>query len=339
MWFKRVVYTFISLVLLIALNFAVGYFKSLRMRIPIVGTTKLEDALDTLKTGDLLFMRAPSRTSLMQMRFCGAPVNHCAMFYRAHDRNLWLLDIDPRVGAVMIPLRQFLHNNWTELGLQSSPLGVHIPYMIPHTTSEADASLYIRTPLYVRRLVKPLDERRVLRFLQDNIGRPYSYRWWPAALFSFAFAIHFPFADWFSHDDPGMFCSELLVHLYDYVGVLQHKKRGLKPSMTLPYHFWLNELPWKDGQGLMDAEQLIGLEQDMRIHENTLKSTEDRSSEKTQDIGTQDRAPHVTQEIITQDRASHVTQDHIWLEGVRTDKMVDLHARNLVNSLLWNSEK
>ena len=252
---KQKLYTLGFVALLLFLSVAYGYFQSFKLQVPRLYLTRVEDALSSLKTGDLIFTRSNNWTSRLQMYFCQTYINHCCMVYKAHDGNLWVFDVSPREGAYMSPLIDFIKYNWKgepPRPSEAPPIGLTIPYVTPRQTE----FLMSKSAVYVRRLQKPLEDRLVLRFLQQNIGRPYSYRWWLSAFFSSPFAIHLPVPWSFAQDSHGMFCSELIAQLYAEQGMFDSRKTP--PESVLPGTFWTSSVAWMQGQGLQDAEQIIG---------------------------------------------------------------------------------
>jgi hypothetical protein len=95
-----------------------------------------------------------------------------------------------------------------------------------------------------------------------------------------------------------MFCSEVIAHLYAHLGYLD--TRQTPPESVLPSSFWTSNLAWANGQGLQDAEQLIG-------DENFIPSF----------------------------KADMTDSTLVWIEGARTDS-IEKHARGLVETLLWS---
>ena len=53
-----------------------------------------------------------------------------------------------------------------------------------------------------------------------------------------------------------MFCSELIAQLYAEQGMFDSRKTP--PESVLPGTFWTSSVAWMQGQGLQDAEQIIG---------------------------------------------------------------------------------
>jgi hypothetical protein len=107
--------------------------------------------------------------------------------------------------------------------------------------------------LFVRRLAKPLDEKKILSFLQRNLGRPYSYRFWKSAVNCIT-GLQPAFT--YDQNGEGCFCSELLMLTYNNAGEVDLQKSP--PRSIMPKHFWMNEVHWTNGQTLLTAERLIG---------------------------------------------------------------------------------
>jgi hypothetical protein len=220
-----------------------------------ISTIRIEDLLGTLKTGDLIFTKAKNTTSKLQQYFFGSYINHVAMIFKTHDGNFWVWDTGPSVGAYMTPLHEFIRHNW--LGrtppAESPPIGFDVAYINPQKQDRIPEQE--KSFLFVRRLLKPVNEQKILAFIQQNLGRPYSYRFWMSAA-NIVTGYQMPF-DWtLSTDSLGMFCSELLVHTLASAGEINASKTPA-PSM-LPKHFWMNEVGWEKHQTLLGAERLIG---------------------------------------------------------------------------------
>lgn len=220
-----------------------------------ISTVRIEDLLGTLKTGDLIFTKAKNTTSKLQQYFFGSYINHVAMIFKTHDNNFWVWDTGPSVGAYMTPLHEFIRHNW--LGrtppAESPPIGFDVAYVNPQKQDripEMEKSF-----LFIKRLAKPLSHKKVLSFIQQNLGRPYSYRFWMSAA-NIVSGYQMPF-DWnLSTDSLGMFCSELLMHTFD---ASEQVDLLISPAPSImPKHFWSNELAWKHGQTLLPAERIIG---------------------------------------------------------------------------------
>lgn len=230
-----------------------------------ITTVRIEDVLGTLKTGDLIFTKAKNTTSKLQQYFFGSYINHVAMIFKTHDNNFWVWDTGPSVGAYMTPLHEFIRHNW--LGrvppAESPPIGFDVAYINPQKQEripEVEKSF-----LFIKRLAKPINEQKVLRFIQQNLGRPYSYRFWMSAA-NIVSGYQIPFDYSLSTDSLGMFCSELLMHTYAAAGEVDEQKSP--PPSILPKHFWSNEISWKlvprfnekswTGNSLLGAERIIG---------------------------------------------------------------------------------
>jgi hypothetical protein len=213
---------------------------------------RLGDIVHHLNTGDIIFTKAKSRFSVLQQYFFGSYINHCAMIYKAHDSSLWVWDTGPSVGAYMTPLHEFVRHNW--LGRQppaeNPPIGLDISYVNPQKVDripEQEQSM-----LFLRRLEKPLDQAKITRFLQLNIGKPYSYRFWFTAI-NCVTGLQPPHPS--TSNDEGVFCSELLMQTYQAADAVDSVK--CPTSSILPKHLWMNDIPWKNNT-LLTAERLIG---------------------------------------------------------------------------------
>jgi len=219
-----------------------------------ITTIRIEDVIGTLKTGDLIFTKAKNTTSKLQQYFFGSYINHVAMIFKTHDNNFWVWDTGPSVGAYMTPLHEFIRYNW--LGrtppAESPPVGFDVAYINPQKQEripEIEKSF-----LFIKRLARPLNEQKVLRFIQENIGRPYSYRFWMSAA-NIVSGYQIPFDYSLSTDTLGMFCSELLMHTFEAAGEVDVLRSH--PSSILPKHFWSNEIHWVQNT-LGSAERIIG---------------------------------------------------------------------------------
>jgi hypothetical protein len=303
--------TLVAFCLCVGVTMLVGYFRSFDQNVNgTLHMTKLDDALLSLKTGDLLFTRSENWTSKLQMYFCQTYVNHCCMVYKVPETGeLWVWDVSPREGAYMLPLVDFVRYNWKGHPPRPSempPIGIQIPYA---NAAKRDTLMY-KSAIYIRRLHKPLDDRLVLKYLQDNIGRPYSYRWWWSAVLSSAFVLPVLPIPWsFAQDKDGMFCSEIIGKLYSDCGFLETKYSPV--SSIMPSHLWTNDIHWKNGQGLQDAEQLIGKEDDIPIFRSKVNSFDANGEENNR------------------------LKFHTWEEGAKHSTSEE-QAIHLVNSL-WNS--
>lgn len=260
----------IVLLLTLLFLFIVGYIKSydtgLRGNVPML-LTQTESALATLQTGDLIFTKARNFTSKLQQFAFGSYVNHCAMVVRVGESNLWIWDLAPDLGAYVAPLQDFILSNWN--GRSARPHNpatmtgrLHVPYVVPHDKSLPSALLPFeqsRASLFIRRLKKPLDTRTVVRCIERNLGRPYSYRFWMGAFTKFT-GLDFGFGWGWSRDSLGMFCTELIAHTYLDAGAFAVSP-SQPPESLMPFHFWEDQLPWKssDGYGFVPfAERLVG---------------------------------------------------------------------------------
>jgi hypothetical protein len=215
-----------------------------------VNVVRIKDIFSSLKTGDIIFTKAKSRFSVLQQYFFGSYINHCAMIYRAADQSLWVWDTGPSVGAYMTPLYEFIRHNW--LGRQppaeSPPLGLDISYVNPQKTDripEQEQSM-----LFLRRLQHPLDQLKVTRFLQRNLGKPYSYRFWFTAINCIT-GLQPPSLD--QQNNHGVFCSELMMQTYHAADAVI----STCPLSKLPKHFWMNDISWQNNT-LLTAERIIG---------------------------------------------------------------------------------
>lgn len=234
-----------------------GYIEAHQSRGFPVTFLRLKDAFATLKTGDLLFTKSGNWTSRVQQYFFGSFINHVAMIFKASDGLLWIWDLAPQVGAYMTPLQEFIRSNWAGRPptLGRNPVDLPVSYVVPRVTERFSDIVDQKSALFVRRLHKPLDQTLALQFIQRNLGRPYSWRFWLSA-FTRVTGLDIPLGWKFSTDPLGMFCSELLGHTFVHAHALDGRKSP--PSMLLPNHFWENELHWTEGQGLHAPEQLIG---------------------------------------------------------------------------------
>lgn len=250
----RLLYACVTVILLILVQ---GYFCSHMTRVGKISFLRVEDAFSSLKTGDMIFTKSKNWTSRVQQYFFGAYINHCAMVYKAFDGNLWIWDLAPKVGAYMSPLHEFVRNNWFARPPlpQSPPIGMDVAYVVPRVVDRFAKSVQRKSALFVRRSIKPLDQQLVLEYIQQNLGRPYSWRFWLSA-YTRVMGLEFPLGWTVATDSVGMFCSELIAHTFVHANALHPLKSP--PSSLLPSHFWENDLSWVHGHGLMPAEQLIG---------------------------------------------------------------------------------
>lgn len=234
-----------------------GYIQSHKTNAGRLSFLRVQTAFSTLKTGDMIFTKSKNWTSRVQQYFFGSFINHCAMIYKASDGGLWIWDLAPQVGAYMTPLDEFIRNNWAGRppNPQNSPLGVPVSYVVPRITDRFEDSVQQKSSLFVRRLHKPLDQTKTLEFIQRNLGRPYSWRFWLGA-YTRVTGLEFPLGWSLATDPQGMFCSELVAHTYAHAGALHPLLSA--PSSILPAHFWENDLQWIGGYGMHAPEQLIG---------------------------------------------------------------------------------
>ena len=234
------------------LYYLVGWQVSNNPQQPI-RASRIQDILPMLKTGDIIFTKAKNSLSLLQQYFFGSYINHCSMIFRANDSSLWVWDTGPSVGAYMTPLYEFVRHNWLgrEPPAETPPIGIDISYVNPQK-QERIPELQ-QSMLFIRRLAKPINNDKILSFLQRNLGRPYSYRFWKSAVNCIT-GLQPAFT--FDQNGEGCFCSELLMLTYnnaEEVNLLQTPSRSIMPK-----HFWMNEIGWREGQTLLTAERLIG---------------------------------------------------------------------------------
>jgi hypothetical protein len=250
----------------------------------VVRVVRFQDIYEKLKTGDIIFTKAKNNTSLIQQYFFGSYVNHCAMIFRAHDNSLWVWDTGPSVGAYMTPLYEFVRHNW--LGRQppaeTPPLGLGVSYVNPQKQDRIPELQ--QSMLFLRRLAKPLNQEKVLSFLQANLGRPYSYRFWMSAVNCIT---GLQPAHTYEHTMPGYFCSELMMLTYHAAGAVDLVKSPA--ASVMPKQFWMNDVCWAEGQTLLGAERLIG------------------------------HIPPFIPKTVTHEQATQ-----LWLEGARPDDKVEV---------------
>lgn len=237
--------------------FVWGYIQSHRTHAGRLSFLRVQDAFSQLQTGDMIFTKSQNITSRVQQYFFGSYINHCAMVFKASDGSLWIWDLAPQVGAYMTPLHEFVRNNWVGRppNPKTPPLGLPVSYVVPRVTERFANSVQQKSALFVRRLYKPLDQAKVLEFIQKNLGRPYSWRFWLSA-FTRVSGLEFPLGWSLGTDPMGMFCSELVAHTFAHAGAL-HAVFSSPPSI-LPVHFWENDLQWIGGYGMHPPEQIIG---------------------------------------------------------------------------------
>ena len=226
----------------------IGYLNSIKC--PKIRMADIVDA--DYQTGDLLFLRSPAFTSAIQQALFGSFVNHCSMIYKTESGALWVWDCNPKIGAYMTPFEYYVRDNWE--GNDPTPLSPPIGMDVSYAISEQKRKKGKTSKIYVRRRIgKPLDAQCILRFIQKNIGRPYSYRFWPAA-FTRSMSITIPF-NVPREKDMGMFCSELIAHTLAEAGCIDTSASN--PEKILPVHFWENEIKWIQ-MHLSAPEELFG---------------------------------------------------------------------------------
>ena len=212
--------------------------------------TLLQDAEATLKTGDLIFTKSENLFSHVQQYFFGSAINHCCMIVKFNG-TLWVWDCNPKIGAYITTLSDFIATNWE--GKPPNPsmhkdVGVDVSYNVPKSESK------FRYSLYIRRFHGHLDQDKVISFIRANVGRPYSYRFWVAAYCRTVGVLADIPLPWhyLKNTDGSVFCSELLALTYQTCGVLK------TPAVSvLPVHFWENSVTWNNA-GLMRPERLFG---------------------------------------------------------------------------------
>jgi hypothetical protein len=237
---------------IILLYYVVGRVISNNPR-QLTRAVRTEELVSSLKTGDLIFTKAKNLTSILQQHFFGSFINHCAMIFRAPNGSLWIWDTGPSVGAYMTPFHEFVRHNW--LGRQppaeSPPVGLEVSYINPQKLDRIPEKM--QSMLFVRRLAKPICQEKIIKYIQENLGRPYSYRFWMSAI-NCVTGLQPAFN--FEHSLPGYFCSELL--MLTYAAALEVDLHLSPAASIMPKHFWMNDIAWKDGQTLLTAERLIG---------------------------------------------------------------------------------
>jgi hypothetical protein len=186
----------------------------------------MED-IGQLKTGDLIFGRHRNFASRMQQWAFGSPINHIAMIVRIDD-ELWVWDVDPKIGAYLTLFKDFVQSNFD--GTHKKPAippifyGLDVPYIVPRVK-------YSKTAIYIKRLKSSLDNEKVLEFIEKNLGRPFSFRFWCAAASQLTF---FDLPCSFIDEGEGMFCSEIMFSLFLELGIVANRS----PRTVLPLHFW-----------------------------------------------------------------------------------------------------
>jgi hypothetical protein len=225
---------------LLAVLLVWGYIQSHRTNAGRLSYLRVQTAFSNLQTGDMIFTKSKNWTSRVQQYFFGSFINHCAMIYKASDGGLWIWDLAPQVGAYMTPLDEFLRNNWAGRppNPQSSALGLPVSYVVPRITDRFADSVQQKSALFVRRLYKPLDQAKTLEFIQRNLGRPYSWRFWLGA-YTRVTGLEFPLG-WSLGTDPlGMFCSELVAHTFVHAAASVPPLELVTyfPALMINFHF------------------------------------------------------------------------------------------------------
>lgn len=214
---------------------------SLSSRINCNEFMRLEETA-SLKTGDLIFTRHKNFASRMQQWALGSPINHVAMIVRI-EKELWVFDVDPPIGAYLTTFADFVKSNFD--GTHKKPkvpksfYGLDIPYIVPRVS-------YAKSALYVKQMNGKVDDVHVLDFVQKNIGRPFSFRFWCAAS---SLALSFDLPCHFMQEGDGMFCSEILYTLFLELGIVPARN----PRTVLPLHFWENGVKWSPVKQLVGA--------------------------------------------------------------------------------------
>jgi hypothetical protein len=202
--------------------------------------------ISELKTGDLIFGRHRNLASKLQQWAFGSPVNHIAMIVKIED-ELWVWDVDPKIGAYMTPFKDYVQSNFD--GTHKKPAvptcfyGLDIPYVVPRC-------VYSKTALYVKRLKEGIDQKKTLDFIEKNLGRPFSFRFWCAAVSQ---TLLFDLPCGIIQETEGVFCSELIYSLFSELGIVLQRS----PRTVLPVHFWEDSIHWQQN-GTWKPQQLIG---------------------------------------------------------------------------------
>ena len=253
--------------LLLVVSLVAGYVRAHRPHVGRLSFLRLQTAWSTLKTGDMIFTKAKNWTSRVQQFFLGSFINHCAMIFKASDGGLWIWDLAPQVGAYMTPLDEFVRNNWTGRppNPHRGPVDLPVSYVVPRITERFADSVQQKSSLFVRRLHSPLDQAKTLEFIQRNLGRPYSWRFWLSA-YNRVTGLEFPLGWSIATDPLGMFCSELIGHTFVAAGALDGSKSP--PASLLPSHFFENDLHWREGFGMHPPEQLMGTVPNVKLSEH-----------------------------------------------------------------------
>ncbi len=213
----------------------IGYIKtSIAITAPLTHYNFLN-----VKSGDMVFCLSNNFTSKIQKILFGTPINHCCMILKL-DNEIYVWDCSPRIGAFLSTLDNFLLNKMDgESEIPESPPNLDIPYTRPQRKS-----MY-RYSVYIRRLNGTMNESKIHDFVQENIGRPYSYRFWPPA-FAKIIGIQLPLT---LTDTDSVFCSELIALTYKHNGF-----QVQTPEAILPVHFWENTV---NGLDFYEPEQIF----------------------------------------------------------------------------------
>jgi hypothetical protein len=235
----------------------IGYLKAQSPGYHPLQLTNISSLQNKLKTGDLIFTKALRFIPRLQQYFLGSYVNHVAMIYKTPDDELWVWDTNPSVGAYMTRLETFLSDNFHGRAARplDPPLGLHVPYINPKLPTNTQDQ---KSNIFIRRLYNKINEKKILQFLQQNLGRPYSYKFWKSAIEKgFGNFISFPISwDTNKDADGGMFCTELLAHTLAAGEALDLSQRCAQS--LLPHDFWINSVPWAHNQTLLEPERLFG---------------------------------------------------------------------------------
>jgi len=202
---------------------------SLSSRIQCDDFLRMENIKD-LKTGDLIFGRHRNLASKLQQWAFGSPINHVAMIVRIEE-DLWVWEVDPKTGSCLISFKDYIQSNFD--GTHKKPAipavfyGLDVPYVVPRGT-------YTKTALYIKRLPESIDQEKTLAFIEKNLGRPFSFRFWCAAASQ---TLSFEMPCEFIPEGQGAFCSELIATLYNELGIIRRS-----PRTVLPLHLWDSSL-------------------------------------------------------------------------------------------------
>jgi len=233
-----IIYAILLLVILLVLG-------SLNSQIKCNDFLRMEN-IDQLKTGDLIFGRHRNFASRLQQWALASPVNHIAMIVKIEE-ELWVWDVDPKIGAYLTTFKDYVQSNFDgthkKPAIPASFYGLDVPYVVPR-------GVYSKTALYIKRLQKPIDQMKTLDFIEKNLGRPFSFRFWCAAVSQ---TILFDLPCGIIKESEGVFCSELLFSLFLELGAVSPRS----PRTVLPVHFWEDSVHWQNNYALK-PQQLIG---------------------------------------------------------------------------------